>query len=228
MRPERPSRGPQPSRSRSEIAAAAVRVADADGVESVSMRRVAAEVGSGTMSLYRYVSSKDDLLDLMVDAVMGEMDLPAAPSGDWRADLGLQARRGREVSLRHPWLGELSAGRPPLGPNSLRAVEFALGAVDGLGLDIDGMARLVGILTAFVRGFVQAELAEREARRRTGLTLDQWRATRAAYVRTLIDSGRYPMLRRVVLDAADPDPDRDFELALGQVLDGLAATLPAR
>ncbi len=228
MRPERPQRGPQPSHSRAEIAAAAVRIADAEGVEAVSMRRVAAEVGSGTMSLYRYVSRKDDLLDLMVDAVMGEMDLPAAPSGDWRADLTLQARGGRAVGIRHPWLSELSAGRPPLGPNGLRAIEFALGAVEGLGLDIDGMSRVVGILTAFVRGFVQAELAEQEARRRTGLDLNQWRATRAAYIRMLIDSGRHPMLRRIVLDARDPDPDSDFETALGQVLDGLAATLPGR
>jgi len=226
MRPERPLRGPQPSHSRAEIVAAAVRIADTEGVGAVSMRRVAAEIGSGTMSLYRYMTRKDDLLDLMVDAVMAELDLPDAPSGDWRADLRLQARRGREVGIRHPWLGELAAGRPPLGPNSLRTIEFALGALDGLGLDIDAMLRLVGILTAFVRGFVQGELAEQEARRRTGLDPEQWRASQAVYIRTLIASGRYPMLTRAVLDAEHLDPDTSFELALEQVLDGLAASLP--
>jgi AcrR family transcriptional regulator len=222
-RPERPLRGPQPAHSRSEIVAAAIRVADTEGVGAVSMRRVAAEVGAGTMSLYRYVARKDDLLELMVDAVLGELDLPDRPSGDWRADLRLQARRGRAVSLRHPWLSELSAGRPPLGPNSLRAVEFALGAVAELGLDIDAMLRLTGILTAFVRGFVLAELAEQEASRRTGMDVNRWRATRAPYVRSLIATGRYPMFSRAVLDGTDLDPDTGFELALGKVLDGLAA-----
>src|SRR5262245_19164837 len=193
MRAERPLRGPQPAHSRAEIAAAAVRVADREGAGAVSMRRVAAEIGAGTMSLYRYVARKDELLDLMVDAALGELDLPAAPSGDWRADVTLQARQGRAVGIRHPWLGALSAARPPLGPNSLRVMEFALAAVAGLGLDIDGMLRLVGILTAFVRGFVQAELAEEEARRRTGLDEAQWRATHSSYVRSLIKSGRYPM-----------------------------------
>src|SRR2546429_919999 len=90
-RPVRPLRGPQPAHSRADLVAAAVRVADAEGIAAVSMRRVAAEIGAGTMSLYRYVSRKDDLLDLMVDAALGEMDLPDAPSGDWRADLRLLA-----------------------------------------------------------------------------------------------------------------------------------------
>ena len=228
LRPERPLRGPQPTHSRAEIVAAAVRVADAEGLAAVSMRRIAAEIGAGTMSLYRYVARKDDLLDLMVDAVLGEMDLPDAPSGDWRADLRLQARRGRAVGVRHPWLGELSSGRPPLGPNSLRTMEFALSAVEGLGVDIDGMMRTVAILTAFVRGFVQGEVAEQEARRRTGLDLDQWRATQGVYIRTVIESGRYPMFARVVVDAEHLDPDTSFEVALEQVLDGLASSLPAR
>ena len=69
-------------------------------------------------------------------------------------------------------------------------MEFALSAVEGLGVDIDGMMRTVAILTAFVRGFVQGEVAEQEARRRTGLDLDQWRATQGVYIRTVIESGR--------------------------------------
>jgi AcrR family transcriptional regulator len=225
MRSERPQRGPQPAHSRTEIVAAAIRIADSEGIGAASMRRVAAEVGAGTMSLYRYVTRKDDLFDLMVDAVLGEIDPTGEGSGDWRADLRLHALRLRAVGIRHTWLAELSAGRPSLGPNSLRTLEFALGAVDGLGLGIDEMLRMVGILTAFVRGFVQAELAEQEARGRTGLDRPHWQASQAVYVRSLVASGRYPMFTRVVMDAEHLDPDTGFRLALEQVLDGLEASL---
>ncbi|MEV4257917.1 TetR/AcrR family transcriptional regulator, partial [Spirillospora sp. NPDC049652] len=98
----------------------AVAIADAEGLDAVSMRRVAKDLGSGTASLYRYIANRDELLDLMIDAVQGE-DAPPGPTGDWRADLGAHARRMRAVLLRHPWLGAELTGRPALGPNSLRS-----------------------------------------------------------------------------------------------------------
>src|SRR5262245_25957268 len=111
-RPDRAGRGPRPAHSRAAIAAAAVRIADAEGLDAVSMRRLAAELGAGATSLYRYVARKDDLLDLMVDAVVGEGPPPAAPSGDWRADLREIAYSTRALILRHPWAAMLLAGRP--------------------------------------------------------------------------------------------------------------------
>src|ERR1700683_3673998 len=118
MLPDRPGRGPKPTHSREQITAAAIRIADAEGLDAVTMRRVAAEVGSGTMTLYRYVPTKDHLLDLMIDATEGEVVFPDAPAGDWRAGLRAVAWMQRDRLLRHPWLASLEAGRPGFGARS--------------------------------------------------------------------------------------------------------------
>jgi len=224
-RPDRPARGPQPSLTRARIAAAAVAIADAEGLEAVSMRKVAAAVGAGTMSLYRYVSRKEDLIDLMSDQVLAELELPGSPSGDWRADLRMLARQGRALILRHPWSATLGLARPSLGPNQLGVTEFALRALDGLGLDIDTMMGMGATVSAFVRGFVQTEIAEREARRRTGMTEDQWRLSMAPYVRTILASGRYSMLSRVIVEGEDIDPELAFERGVDWIIEGLALSL---
>jgi AcrR family transcriptional regulator len=227
-RPDRPARGPQPSLTRDQIAEAAIAIADAEGIDAVSMRRVAAAVGAGTMSLYRYVSRREDLVDLMADKVLGEVALPERPSGDWQADLRLLAMQQRALSLRHPWAPEVGLARPSLGPNQLAIVEFALEAVADLGLDVDAMMGMAAMLTAFVRGFVQGELAELEARRRTGMTEDQWRQSMAPYMRQIVESGRYPQLNRYVIEGDDDvEPELAFEQGLDRLLVGLAATLPA-
>jgi AcrR family transcriptional regulator len=226
---DRSQRRPQPSLTHEQIALAAIRIADAQGVQALSMRRVASELGAGTMSLYRYVDSKDDLLDLMVDTVIGENELPDKPSGDWRSELAELARRSRAIAHRHPWAVRFLLARPNLGPNAVRQLEYAMAAVDGLGLDIDGMLDISSTVTAFVVGFVQEELADAEAQRRTGLTVEQWRARIAPYVRQLIATGRYPFLERIVVEAEDfPDVDATFERRLSLVLDGLAANLERR
>jgi AcrR family transcriptional regulator len=220
-RPERPARGPQPSLRRDQIARAAIEIADAEGIEAVSMRKVAAKVGAGTMSLYRYVSRKDDLIDLMGDAVMAELDLPEEPSGDWRADTVEIAKRNRALYLRHPWAVTLGLARPSLGPNQLRVLEYALRVLDGLGLGIDDLMGIGSTLSAYVRGYVQAELAEVEAQRRTGMDEDQWRLMMRPYVESLLESGRYPMLTRVIVEGEDPDLDVAFEQGVNRILDGL-------
>ncbi len=228
MRPERAARGPKPAYSRAEVAAVGVRVADAEGIEAVSMRRIAAELGAGTTSLYRYVSKKDDILDLMGDAIMGEED-PPARTGDWRADLREIARRTRAVMLRHPWSAALSAGRPSLGPNGLRWMEASFAALGDLGLDADDLLAKVSAVATYVRGTVAGELGEREAARRSGLTIDGWMAEQSPYGKVIRDSGRYPTFTRIMEEARIPHlPDRLerlFALGLEQVLDGLAASL---
>jgi AcrR family transcriptional regulator len=230
MLPGRPARGPKPAHSRDEIAAAAIEIADADGLEAVTMRRVAAEVGCGTMTLYRYVPTKDHLLDLMIDVVAGETALPDLPRGDWRAGLRRVAAMNRDTLLRHPWLATLQSGRPSLGPNSLRTLEWAAGVLDGLGLDIDQMLVMVNTLRAFVLGAVVEELADQEAQRRSGLSAQQWQAWMAPYVATVMASGRYPTFNRIITDArlphSDGGPEEGFALGLELVLDGLAASLP--
>jgi AcrR family transcriptional regulator len=229
MLPDRPGRGPKPAHSREQITAAAIGIADAEGLGAVTMRRVAAEIGSGTMTLYRYVPTKDHLLDLMIDATEGELSLPDVPPADWRAGLRAVACMQRGRLLRHPWLASLESGRPSFGPNSLRNLERGFGMLDGLGLDIDQMMVLVSTLLAFVRGAVIAELAEQEAQRRTGLNTQQWQARMAPYVAMLVASGKYPAFSRIITDAKLPHSsvDEGFGLGLELVLDGLAASIPA-
>src|SRR5262245_32195265 len=117
-RMEREPRAGRPTLSREQIVRAAIEIADAEGIEALSMRRVAAKLRAGTMSLYWHVPSKDDLLDLVRDAIMGEVKLPSTPSGGWRADLRLVAYQTRAELLRHPWYGEIIGDLPSLGPNS--------------------------------------------------------------------------------------------------------------
>jgi AcrR family transcriptional regulator len=228
-RPERAARGPAPSLSREQIATAAVTLADAQGIEALSMRAMAAELGVGAASLYRYVASKDELIELMVDAVIGS-DLDFEIRGDWREDLRSFAHSLREMTLRHPWMAVPNAGLRSLGPNQARRYEQVLGAIDGLGLEIDDMLVMVETLDAYVRGRALEEISEQEAVRRSGLDQEQWMQTQTPYIESLIESGDYPLLTRVVLDARAPhDPDRlkhGFDVGLECVLDGLATMLP--
>lgn len=229
-RPERKLRGPVPSLTRERIAAAAVALADAEGIEAVSMRTLAGRLEVGPTSLYRYVERKDEVVDLMVDAVFGEAP-ELVISGEWRNDMRAVARGTREVYLRHPWMATAGVGRPRLGPNSIDRNERMLAALAGTGLEVDEMLIVVGTIDAFVRGHVLRELGEAEAARRSGLNRRQWMESQAPFVDGLLATGRYPMLARVVEDATAPhDPDRldrTFGLGLEYVLDGLATMLPA-
>jgi AcrR family transcriptional regulator len=228
-RPERAARGPAPSLSRQQIARAAVTLADTSGIEAVSMRTLAGELGVGATSLYRYVDRRDELIELMVDAVMGN-DLHFEIHGDWRHDLASFAHGLRAMTLRHPWLAVPSAGLRNFGPNEAQHYERVLGAIDGLGLEIDEMLVMVETLGAYVRGRVLEELSEKEAIRRSGMDQQEWMRTQMPFIESLIDSGRFPLLTRVVFDARAPhDPDgleHGFDLGLERVLDGLAMMLP--
>ncbi|WP_103938016.1 TetR/AcrR family transcriptional regulator [Thermomonospora echinospora] len=229
LRPERPARGPRPAYSRAQIVEAAIRVADHEGLDAASMRRVAKEIGAGTMSLYRYIPRREDLIELMVDAALGELDLPERPSGDWRADLTLLAHGLRAVSLRHPWLTRLPQTRRVFGPNALRMLEFGGGTLDGRGLSIDEMMTLFGIFNGYVDGFVRAEVSWAEEERRTGMDRDQWMAYTSPYVHQILAGGRHPVFSKVVIEARQPhmDPEARFEYGLGLILDTIAASIPA-
>jgi AcrR family transcriptional regulator len=224
-RPRAAGRGPQPSLSLAAIVDEAVAVADAEGVAAVSMRRIAGELGVGTMSLYRYVETKDDLLDLMTDQVMGEGGAPAH-LGDWREDLRSTAVRYRELVLRHPWVLSIGASRPPLGPNVLRRTERLLGTMDGLGLGVGEIAHLTATVVAYVRGVVFAEIAEAEAVRRTGQSEDDYRRLVGPYLMQVLAAGEHPLMERYVVEADDrADADQVFLSGLDLVLDGVAARL---
>lgn len=224
-RSERASSRERPSLSREKIVCAAVEIADEEGPEAVSMRRIASRLGSGTMSLYRYVETKSDLLDLMLDEVYGEIEPPKKPSGDWRADLRLIAHHTRGVMRRHTWFVSLiGEGRTLLGPNALRHIEFFLAAFDSADLDMRAVAGMFGAVNDYVMGAVLRELSEEEARRRGGLTPEEGRAALAPYVRGVVESGRYPSFARYIMEAPHLDDyDERFEIGLDYVLDGIAA-----
>jgi AcrR family transcriptional regulator len=214
--------------SRDQIIRAAIAVADAEGAQSMTMRRIATELGSTAMALYRHVFSKDDLLDLMLDAVFGEIALPQQPSGDWRADLRTFAYESRAVLKRHAWVMPLLISRPTLGPNYLRWFEFALASVAHHGLDTTTMAQIVGVVSGYVSATVSYEVAEEEHTRRIGLSEADKRALAAPYIQRVIASGHYPTFARFFTEEVSLDPEQSFAFGIECVLDGIEVQLSKR
>ena len=232
LRPQGKERRQYRALTRDKIGLSAMAIADSAGLDALSMRRVAAKLGCGTMSLYRHLRNKDELLDVMIDAAVGEARVSVSPSGDWRADLRGSAHSHRAAMLRHPWVMRIMGRRPAIGPKALAATEARLAALDGLGLSIDEMLRTIGVVNAFVVGYVVNELDEREWRyplaERASPETHQWASATVPYLRSVAASGRYPRVTRVIIEAEDfPDPDLVFAWQLDRVLDGLAAAILA-
>jgi AcrR family transcriptional regulator len=225
LRPERGARGPAPARSRAEIAAAAVELADADGLAGVSMRHIAEALGVATMSLYNYVPGKEQLYDLMLDAVAGDWELPERPSGDPRADLAEFARQGLATLRRHPWVPAVVSTRLSLGPNSLRHLEYFLGAVSGVDLPAGTKMELFALMNGFLYVFAQWEASQRE-------TTERIQSDMIKYMSQAVATGEYPNLAAIFAapaEPADPSPDAAFERSLPRLIDViLGPELPIR
>jgi AcrR family transcriptional regulator len=220
----REQEAPREAMSVQRVVEMALRIADAEGLDALSMRRIAADLRSGTTSLYRYVTGRDELIDLMLDAAYGA-EPPPALTGDWRTDLAAVARRLRTAVLRHPWAAAAMTTRPALGPNALRQIETSLAAASSLTSDITTASNIATTIGRYTLGAVASELAELEARRRTGLTQEQWRATVAPYIRQVIKGNAYPHFARRVIEADDLSAEADFEYGLSCLLDGIAARM---
>ena len=206
---------------------AAIALADAEGLSALSMRRVAEMLGVSPMSLYTYVPSKAELVDLMLDRVAGEDQTPDAPVDGWRARLEQIARQGWVRAQRHPWILQVGTHRPPLGPNVLARVESTLRAIDGLGLSEMEMDQVTSVVSDYVRGAVRAALDAREIEQQTGMTDEQWWAMNTPLLHGLVDPARYPTTVRIGEayksgKMPGPDPERNFEFGLQRVLDGIA------
>jgi AcrR family transcriptional regulator len=219
----------RPAYTRERLAAAALAIADAEGFEAVSMRRVAQELGAGTMTLYHYVRSKDELITLMVDSVMGEVLVPEDElASEWRPALAQIAERTREAFSRHRWaLDRFGDGRP--GPNGVRHFEQSLRAVSGLPLTNDVKFELIALVDDYVFGFALREAQEFDEHRRGGFSPEM----RAFFQREL-DSGDYPLIREFLGPDAGAAVDRvaenlfregRFERGLNRLLDGIEAEL---
>ncbi|WP_393056326.1 TetR/AcrR family transcriptional regulator C-terminal domain-containing protein [Streptomyces sp. LN549] len=223
-RPERAGRGPKPAFSRADIAAAAVRIADAEGLDAVSMRKVAAELGCGTMSLYNYVPRKEDLYELMLDAVSAGYDYPE-PSGDWRADLLALAHQARGMMHRHTWVPRLMSPVYGFSPNALRYLEYALSCLDAVDARFGEKMELIAMVNGVVTTYTANEIATAERSRSLPWSEEQEQAARTGYLISQIMTGKYP--RMAAGFAEDPGPidlDGVFDRALARVLDSFDRT----
>jgi AcrR family transcriptional regulator len=226
----REAREPDRELTRERIVMAAIALADAEGIAALSMRRIAGELGVATMSLYRHVRSKDELLEQMIAKVFADAPLPQRPPRGWRAQLELVAHRFWALLRRHRWLAMcVSVTRPQLIPEGMTYTEWTLRAIDGYGMDRATTLHVLLTLMGFVRGVAVNLEPEANAEQDTGLTNDEWMAAQDRQLRGIFASGRFPMLARL---ATGPDIDTDlnslFEFGLGQLLDGLAVRIEGR
>ncbi|MEU1787482.1 TetR/AcrR family transcriptional regulator [Streptomyces sparsogenes] len=225
---ERPSRGPKPGLTLERIVTAAIAVADAEGLAAVSMRRLSAELGAGTMSLYRYVPGKAELLDLMLDQVQAFDPDAHAPDLGWRETLEMVARGSWQLYERHPWLLQVDQARPILGPNAMAGLEFALRGLDGLGLTDRERIHVIVTVEGFATGIARTHVNSTMAEKRTGVSDEEfWKAHTPALEKALA-SGRFPMQAALGEDAFSGRGEDAFEFGLKNLLDGIGAFIATR
>ncbi|MBG6104769.1 AcrR family transcriptional regulator [Micromonospora vinacea] len=220
-RPEPPN--PPVPLDREQVIAASIALADEGGLEAVSLRKVAARLNAGPMRLYGYISTKDELFDLMADEVYAEI-LPGERPDDWREALRILAHRTRQAALRHEWLADLLGGRPTLGPNGFAVTEAKLAALDGLA-DIDTVLRAVETVSAYCTGAIRREIANLRAERATGLSKRDWQRASGPHVTKMLATGRFPALTKALHDGTEVDAETSFATGLDWVLDAVAAKL---
>jgi AcrR family transcriptional regulator len=227
---EKPKRGPRQKVELGALVAAAIEIADTEGLGAVSTRRVAEKVGISPMSFYTYVPGKAELLDLMLDTVGGRDigEVPEFEPAQWRSNLTLMAVGLRDFYLRHPWVLDLATHRPVLGPGTMTAYEFALRTVDGLGLSPVEMDLVVTTIGAFAIGAARPQAQAKKVREATGLTDDQWWYTIEPYLSTR-DFSPWPVSQRIGPIVGElyglGDPDMAFKFGMERLLDGFAVLI---
>ncbi|GIJ50678.1 TetR family transcriptional regulator [Virgisporangium aliadipatigenens] len=231
-RPEPPARPTPTPLSRELIVRAAVALADRDGLGAVSLRKVGSALDAGPMRLYGYVASKEELLDLMIDEVYGEVAPEEDPTDgvDWRGSVRRLSLGLRAAARRHEWFVDLLGSRPHLnGPHSLAYLNRTLAAMDAA----PGLDDMVAVLTAartvdaYVVGAIRSEITEARTVRATGTDVEEWQRSAAGHLGRMTADGRFPMLKRMINEPSpELDPEVAFTLGLDCVLDGIAVRLP--
>lgn len=212
-----------------DVVRAAIAIADADGLAGLSMRRIATDLGMATMSLYRHVASRDELVVRMLDTALGEYPLPADPPDGWRARTEVSARALWAACQRHPWLAHaLSMTRPQASPNGMAHTEFLLAALDGHDLDLDTKMHVgVGVFV-FVRGVAVNIEPELRAVQDSGMSDEDWMTAHKPSMQAVVDRRRFPHLAAAMADEIDMTLDSLFEFGLARLLDGLDTFLQTR
>ncbi|WP_329559674.1 TetR/AcrR family transcriptional regulator [Streptomyces uncialis] len=223
----RPTRGPKPTLSVERIVLAAIEVADAEGIDAVSMRRLSTELGTGTMSLYRYLPGKAELLDLMLDRVQKPSEEPTALGTTWREAVEILARETFALYRRHPWLLQINQARPVLGPATLDGMEKMLALIRPMGLSDPELLSVLIMVDGYVSGVARSHAHEIEATEQTGRTDTEFWTEQGPYLDQVMRSGRYPMMASLSPDTFGPGFDH-FEFGLQRILAGLDTLVAAR
>jgi AcrR family transcriptional regulator len=226
---ERPTRGPKPGLTIDRIVSAAIAIADTDGLDALSMRRVARELRVGTMSLYRYVPGKAELLELMLDAVSDPgKEIARSQGRDWRGMLEVVARGTRDRYLAHPWLLGVNWSRPVVGPNGLAGLEFVIAGLDGLGLTDQERVAVVLTVDSFVTGLARSRLQHTAVIEETGLSDEEFWGRHFPVLERAMAGGDYPAMAALSEDSFSLGWDENFEWGLQRLLDGIEALVNSR
>lgn len=224
------ARGRPPRLALGRVVDAAIELADRDGLSALTMRALAASLRASPMALYGHLGGRDDLLALMLDRACAAMSRRPPASPGWRAGVEAMTRDSRDLVLRHPWIAELPASRPALGPGFTAKYDRDLAALDGLGLDPLEMDRTLAALLDLAAGSARAAVAARRAAEATGLADEEWWALHAPWFDRVFDPAAFPVAARVGPAAAEAagsayQSDATFEAGLALMLDGLERRL---
>ncbi|NYV73980.1 TetR/AcrR family transcriptional regulator [Streptomyces sp. UH6] len=225
-------RGPRRALSVDAVLDMATRIADAEGLEALTMRRVAGDLGVVPMTLYTYVPGKAELLDLMLDAAYARMPRTGTAGRPWRDRVSAVADENRALFTRHPWAATVSTVRPPLGPGQMAKYEHELSAFDGLGLDDVTMDDCLTHLLTFVQANARTAADARAARGDAGMDDQEWWEANAPLLARVLDPAAYPLASRVGTTVGEThgsalDPDHAYAFGLLRVLDSFAALIEA-
>jgi AcrR family transcriptional regulator len=226
------ARGPKPGLTVRGIVRAAIDLADSEGLDALSMRRVAERLGVGTMSLYTYVPGKSELVDVMLDAIHLEASAEV-PDGTWRQQLEAMARDQWALAREHPWMLHIATTRPPLGPGIIAKYERELRTVEGLGLDDIEMDSIITLINDYVAGAARSAINAVDVERSSGMDDAAWWAATGPWLAKVLDPEHYPVASRVGTTTgqhyqAVADPDHAFEFGLQRVLDGIELLVQRR
>jgi len=228
---DRPRRGPVRGLSLEKIVEAAVKVALAEGLAAVSMHRVATELGTSAMTLYRYVASKDELLALMADAAAGAPSVSPSPDEGWREALSRWAWAELGIYQRNPWLLHIPISGPPATPHQIAWLDQGLRALHDTGLTEAEKLSVILLLTGFVRNEASQAASLSAAVQAAGSTTQEAMSSYARLLARVVDSVRFPALRAAIdagaIDAPEA-PDENFTFGLERILDGIEALIRSR
>jgi AcrR family transcriptional regulator len=220
------TRGPRQKVTVDQVVDSAIAIADDEGLDALSMRSVAERLGIGAMSLYTYVESKSQLIELMVDQVTAELPTEVDTTVSWRERLERMARLSWHHYRGHPWLLLIDTTRAPLGPGISRRYEYQLQCIEGIGLGDLDMDAVITLLTGFVAGAARAAI-DTERGRASGQTDEEWWEANLPVLERAMRDEDYPVAGRVGTTVGQAyglgDPEISFEFGLARLLDGVEA-----